>query len=125
MMSRDTFCELRVKNTVVPSTRGIAPHFKSDRNFSADCGDCTKVLRMASTPRRQVTMMRNKIAANVSGSQPPWAIFKRLAVKKLVSTTIKTMATEAATAIGHFHRSRIARYKRNVVSNMVVDTAVP
>src|ERR1700727_3168116 len=109
MMSRDTFCELRVKNTVVPSTRGIAPSFKSDRNFSADCGDCTKVLRMASTPRRQVTMMRKKIAANVSGSQPPWAIFKRLAVKKLVSTTIKTIELGAAPGFSHFHRHHIAR----------------
>ena len=63
MMSRETFCVLLVKNTVVPSTRGITPFFKIRKNFSASCGACTSVVRIASTPRRQVIMMTNRMAA--------------------------------------------------------------
>ena len=80
---------------------------------------------MASIPERQVIMIRNKTPAKVRGSQPPSAIFMRLARKKLTSTMTNMPATAIATARRHFHKSRMARYSRNVVNSMVVDTAVP
>jgi hypothetical protein len=76
-------------------------------------------------PHRQLVMTVKTPIARVSGSQPPSAIFKRLAAKKAPSTIRKPAATAIATTSGHFQILRMASKSRQVVSSMVVETAVP
>ena len=99
---------LRVKNTVVPSTRGIEPDFSFERKRSAASGVWTSSECIASMPMRQVTMTTKSAAARLSGSQPPSAIFSRLAQKKLVSTIRKTANAPIAAAGGQRHTSVMA-----------------
>src|SRR5882757_7915771 len=96
MMSLETFCVLRVRKTVVPSTRGMSSLFNTDKNCSPGSAESASVALMASTPVRHVTMMENRIAAKDNGSQPHSAIFQRFATKKHKSTTRKKPATAHA-----------------------------
>ena len=80
---------------------------------------------MASMPVRHVTMITNRMAARLKGSQPPSAIFRRFAPKKLASTSTNTLMIDTVTTGGQRQTSRIALYSRIVVSSMVVATAVP
>jgi len=65
-------------------------------------------LRIASTPLRQVTMTRKIQAAIVSGSQPPSAIFNRLALKKPASMRTNMPPTPRATSNGQRQTLRMA-----------------
>jgi len=108
MISRETLKALRVRNTIVPSTRGIRPSATSRRNCSSVCGICVSEARIASMPVRQVIMMMNSTAAKLKGTQPPSAIFIRLAAKNPLSTQISRPATTTTNAVGHFQTLTIA-----------------
>ncbi len=70
-------------------------------------------------------MTRKISIPSVSGSQPPSAIFSRLAQKKLASTSRNAPPASNETGSGHCHTRRMAANSRQLVNSMVVETAVP
>ncbi|MCY1183609.1 hypothetical protein D9M73_242450 [compost metagenome] len=109
----------------MPGTRGTLPAAKSATNLSGASDACARLSRTASIPDRQVSIRKKTSAPKVRGSQPPSAIFSRLAPKNPTSTIRKSPAIRIETASGQRHVFRIAVKSRQVVSSIVVDTAVP
>ena len=81
--------------------------------------------RSSVSPVRQLTMMMKMLAPSVRGTQPPSTILARLATKNPTSTTRKRLAMARTAAKGQRQTLCMARKRRNVVSTMVVETAVP
>jgi hypothetical protein len=64
-------------------------------------------------------------AAMIKGAQPPSTTLTRLAATKATSMVMNAPATAMLTGRLHPHISRIARYIKIDVSNIVSDTAMP
>jgi hypothetical protein len=76
-------------------------------------------------PRRQVQTMPAIRRPNMSGTQAPSSSFMRLAVKKVISTTMSGTTTAAAVAARQFHNFQITTKPMMPSTTMVVETAMP
>ena len=76
-------------------------------------------------PRRQVQIRPPSRAPNSSGTQAPSSSFRRLAAKKVRSTTTRGTISAAAVAARQFHNFQITTKPMMPSTTMVVVTAMP
>ncbi len=76
-------------------------------------------------PRRQVQIMTAMTSPNSNGTHAPSSSFKRLALKKVMSTTTNGTITAAAVAARQFHSFQITTKPMMPSATMVVETAMP
>ncbi len=76
-------------------------------------------------PRRQVQISIATTTPNSNGTQAPSNSFRRLALKKVMSTTTNGTISAAAVAARQFHNFQITTKPMMPSATMVVETAMP
>ena len=111
------------RNTAVPGTR------VASANSSGSAVDGTARARSScrsfARPSRQVMKPANMIAASVSGTQPPCAIFVTLPARNERSTTRNRPNTSTTRDSGHSHRVRATTAPSRVVMIIAPITDAP
>ena len=80
---------------------------------------------MMARPCRHVVKVNTKIAATITGNQPPVGIFSRLEAKKAKSKVRNIAVSAIAAALGQRQFFTITIKNINVVSTMVPVAAMP
>ena len=114
-----------MRNTAVPLTMCGGRFSRLLIRSSSGTSIRRVLLVRIAAPRRQVQIIPAITAPNSSGTQAPSSSFRRLALKKVMSTTTKGTISAAAVAARQFHSFQITTKPMMPSATMVVETAMP